>query len=228
MIAKGDLFVTPGGSIRTHPLPPDGFNPRAASPLELRRYGLPQRPDHPELGARWDEVFSRKLTYITPTFRPMQELLPGIERRGRPRQDVVTVTHPFWSGGVVHATGSEAFTWVVGQWNVPDPHWFEARRPCILNSHNDRLRNYWSVHLLCERPRAKRRSAAARTRNEGFAGRDRAGFEGRGRKTTLRKRAVTPSSSCCSETNSTPKRTSTSGDATEFGFHHRSILERMA
>jgi hypothetical protein len=114
---------TAGGSIRTHPLPPDGFNPRTASPLELRRYGLPQRPDpaiRPELATRWDEIFSRKLTYITPTFGPMQELLPGIERRGRPRQDVVTVTHPYWSGAVVHATAGETFTWVLGQWNVPD------------------------------------------------------------------------------------------------------------
>jgi len=123
MITKGDLLVTGGGSIRTHPLPPDGFNPRAASPHELRRYGLPQRPDpaiRPELAARWDEIFSRKLTYIAPTFRPMQEVLPGVERRGRPRQDVVTVTHPYWSGAVVHATGGETFTWVLGQWNVPD------------------------------------------------------------------------------------------------------------
>ena len=50
----------------------------------------------------------------------VQELLPGIERRSRPRQDVVSVTHSFWSGAVVHATGREAFTWVLGQWNVPD------------------------------------------------------------------------------------------------------------
>jgi hypothetical protein len=123
MITKGDLLATGGGSIGTHPLPPDGFKPRVASPLELRRYGLPQRPDpaiRPELAARWDEIFSRKLTYIAPTFRPMQEVLPGVERRGRPRQDVVTVTHPYWSGAVVHATGGETFTWVLGQWNVPD------------------------------------------------------------------------------------------------------------
>jgi hypothetical protein len=114
-------------------LPPHGFNPCAASPLELRRYGLPQRPDpaiRPQFAARWDEIFSRKLTYITPTFRPMQELLPGIERPGRPPGDLVTdptppnlvtvtVTNPIWSGAVVHAT-TGAFTWVVGEWNVPD------------------------------------------------------------------------------------------------------------
>jgi Peptidase A4 family len=114
---------TAGGSIRTHPLPPKGFDPRAASARELRRYGLPQRPDraiHPQLAARWDEIFSRKITYITPTFRPLEELLPGIKHRRRPRRDLVTVTNPTWSGAVVHATGTQTFTWVLGQWNVPD------------------------------------------------------------------------------------------------------------
>ena len=32
------------GSVRAHPLPPKGFDPRTASARELRRYGLPQRP----------------------------------------------------------------------------------------------------------------------------------------------------------------------------------------
>ena len=53
-----------GGSIRTYPLPQDDFDPRTAQPRELRRYGIPQRPDaaiRPELAARWDEIFSRKL-----------------------------------------------------------------------------------------------------------------------------------------------------------------------
>ena len=133
-----------GGRLKKHPLPPDGFDAQKASPRELRRYGLPPRPDpamHPGLAALWVEVFSRKLTYITPTFRPLQELVPGIERRGRPRKtarafavdvphqhelalepapSVATVTSPTWAGGVVHATGSETFTWVLGRWNVPD------------------------------------------------------------------------------------------------------------
>jgi Peptidase A4 family/Tachylectin len=109
------------GSIRTYPLPPDGFDPRAASPLELRRYGLPQRPDpavRPELAARWDEVYSRKLSYITPTFLPVEELVPGLGRADRPRQDV-TVTNDTWSGAVTHASPGETFEWVSGQWNVP-------------------------------------------------------------------------------------------------------------
>jgi hypothetical protein len=73
------------GSIKTYPLPPDGFDPHTAQPRELRRYGLPQRPDaaiRPELAARWDKIFSRKLTYIVPSFQPIEELLPGIEPRG--------------------------------------------------------------------------------------------------------------------------------------------------
>jgi hypothetical protein len=113
---------TDPGSVRTHPLPADGFDPRAATPLELRGYGLPQRPDpaaRPGLTAIWDEVFARKLSYIRPVLQPAPGLLHGIER---PRRAVpaVTMNHPFWSGGVVHATAGQAFGWVTGRWNVPD------------------------------------------------------------------------------------------------------------
>ena len=64
------ISMSPAGS-RTHPKPPAGFDPRAGSPLELRRYGLPQRSDpavRPDLTARWDQAFSRELRYITPEF----------------------------------------------------------------------------------------------------------------------------------------------------------------
>lgn len=108
--------------IRTQPAPPAGFDLRAASPLELRRYGLPQRPDpavRPDLAARWDTVFSRKLRFITPEFTPVPELVPGIERPARLRPDT-TVTNPTWSGTVVHAPPGQAFGWVSGQWNVPN------------------------------------------------------------------------------------------------------------
>jgi Peptidase A4 family len=113
---------TDPGSVRIHPMPPEGFDPRAASPLELRRYGLPQRPDpaaRPELAALWDETFSRDLTYISPVLQPAQDLLPGIGRPDRLRQDV-TLPHPYWSGGVVHAPVGQPLGWVTGRWNVPD------------------------------------------------------------------------------------------------------------
>jgi hypothetical protein len=110
-------------SIKTYPLPPDGFNPHSAQPRELRRYGLPQRPDaaiRPELAARWDKILSRKLTHIVPSFRPLKELLPGIEPRGPLGPDLMTVTHPFWSGCVVHTAPGQTFDWVQGEWSVPD------------------------------------------------------------------------------------------------------------
>jgi hypothetical protein len=109
--------------VRTHPLPSAGFDPRSASPEELRRYGLPQRPDasiRPELAALWDEILSHELTYITPTFQPIEALLPGIKPRGPLRQELMTVTNDIWSGCVVHAPSDQTFTWVLGQWNVPD------------------------------------------------------------------------------------------------------------
>jgi hypothetical protein len=111
------------GSIKTYPLPPIGFDPRTAQPRELRRYGLPQRPDaaiRPGLAARWDEIFSRKLTYIVPTFQPIEELLHGIEPRGHLGPEFMTVTHPFWSGCVVHAGPGQTYNWVQGEWTVPD------------------------------------------------------------------------------------------------------------
>ena len=59
-----------GGKITLHPLPPAGFNSHAASPLELWRYGLPQRPDpaiRPQFAARWDDSFfagSARVNYL--------------------------------------------------------------------------------------------------------------------------------------------------------------------
>jgi Peptidase A4 family len=110
-------------SVKTYPLPPNDFNAHAAQPRELRRYGLPQRPDpatHPELADRWDKAFSRKLTHIVPEFRSLNELLPGIEPRGALGANITTYPHPFWSGCVVHTAPGQTFNWVQGEWSVPD------------------------------------------------------------------------------------------------------------
>jgi hypothetical protein len=114
---------TDPGRARVHPLPPEGFDPRAASALELRGYGLPRRPDpatRPALAAVWDDIFSRELRFITPEFRPAHELVPGVSRPDRLQPEVSTFDHPFWSGGVVHAAAGQLFGWVTGRWNVPD------------------------------------------------------------------------------------------------------------
>jgi hypothetical protein len=123
MVTKTNSSGTAAGPVRTFPLPPAGFDPRAASSQLLRRYGLPQRPDpsaRAQLAALWDKIFSLKLIYVTPEFQPLAELLPGVKSRGPVRAAVTPIDLPFWSGGVVHATPGQAFTWVLGQWNVPD------------------------------------------------------------------------------------------------------------
>jgi Peptidase A4 family len=114
---------TAADRIKTRALPPAGFNPRSAPPDELRRYGLPQRPDastRPQLAALWDKIFSRELKYIVPSFQPLEQLLPGIKPRSSLRPDLATGTNGWWSGCVVHATPGQMFNWVLGQWNVPD------------------------------------------------------------------------------------------------------------
>lgn len=116
-IAQG---IAPG-AIRTNPRPPAGFDPRGASPLELLHYGMPRRPDPevmPQLAARWDQVFGRKLTYITPAFQPMKELLPGIGEMDR-QLDAGT-SNSIWSGSVVTTTTTDKFTSITAGWNVAD------------------------------------------------------------------------------------------------------------
>ena len=103
-------------------MPPDGFDPRAASALELRRYGLPPRPDpavRPELAAVWDDVFSRKLSYITPVFQPAgswSQASAGRTARARTRTARTAPGRAPWRTPrrARRSSGSSA------QWNVPD------------------------------------------------------------------------------------------------------------
>jgi hypothetical protein len=111
------------GSIRPNPLPPRDFDARRATPIALVHYGLPRRPDPgvmPELAARWDEVFSRTHTHITPEFRPLEELIPGIGRHERPQPDAAGTTNSIWSGSVVTTGAADTFKSITGQWNVAD------------------------------------------------------------------------------------------------------------
>src|ERR1700722_10622987 len=55
--------------MRTFELPPDGFDPMTASAKELRRYGLPRRPDpdsEPHLAQLFARAFSRPRTFTEP------------------------------------------------------------------------------------------------------------------------------------------------------------------
>ena len=113
---------TTGGSVRTHPLPPKGFDPRTASARELRRYGLPQRPDpaiHPQLAARWEEFSRARLLISLPPSGRWRSCCPALSVKAA-RGGLGDGPEFHLVGGRVHATGSQTFTWVLGQWNVPD------------------------------------------------------------------------------------------------------------
>jgi hypothetical protein len=72
----------------------------------------------PQLAARWDRAFARKLTYVTPTFQPMEELLPGIGTLDR--QLDANANNSIWSGSVVTTTTTDKFKSIAGEWNVAD------------------------------------------------------------------------------------------------------------
>jgi hypothetical protein len=118
--------------IRTYELPPPGFNPLTAAPRLLQRYGLPKRPDAksaPELLKSWEAAFAGPRTWITPEFREMKGKYHGPARR--PRQQahlkragvsVANATSENWSGSVAFPPVGQTFTWVAGQWTVPNPY----------------------------------------------------------------------------------------------------------
>jgi Peptidase A4 family len=109
-----------GGKITTFAPPPAGFDPLTASAAKLAHHGFPARPKNPELRARYDAVFTRmrgKLQYIVPTFR----IDPN--KTTHPRQAIKTAgteTSDNWSGGIVYAAAGESFSWVQGDWVVPN------------------------------------------------------------------------------------------------------------
>ena len=45
-----------GGTVRTFPLPPPGFDPLKADNRSLALHGFPRRPDDPNLAARWEAI----------------------------------------------------------------------------------------------------------------------------------------------------------------------------
>jgi hypothetical protein len=99
--------------------PPDGFDPLTADNDDLQRYGFPPRPDDPRQQARYETVLKRlkgKLNYIEPTLRRNTEMFHGPRRR---ISDAVE-TSTNWSGGVVFAPSGQSFSWLQGDWVIPD------------------------------------------------------------------------------------------------------------
>jgi len=105
----------------TFPAPPAGFDPFASSHEELRRYGLPRRPDaqaEPVLRSLWDKAFSRQPIFIE------AELEENTIWRSRPRgssKDELGALAGDWIGALVDfgLPAPQPATFVYADWNVP-------------------------------------------------------------------------------------------------------------
>ncbi|HEY3749908.1 MAG TPA: G1 family glutamic endopeptidase [Pseudonocardiaceae bacterium] len=99
----------------------------SASNEDLADVGLPARPDDEHQLARYDRVLHQlrdKFNYIPATLRQNPEI------QHRPRQTKAgptantatagTETSTNWSGGVVAAPAGKSFSWVQGDWVIPD------------------------------------------------------------------------------------------------------------
>lgn len=99
--------------------PPRGFDLATASDEDMTRIGLPSRPTDPHLAARFDRVragLRGKFNYIPATLRHNPDIAHGPRRSAQ----AGTETSTNWSGGVVFAQAGTSFTWVQGDWVVPD------------------------------------------------------------------------------------------------------------
>jgi hypothetical protein len=108
--------------------PSRDFEPLGASSAELQKFGFPPMPDDDHHRARYENVVKRlkgKLNYIQPTFRVHEDIFHGPRKRPTdagttPQADSGTETFDNWSGGVVFAPARQSFSWVQGDWVIPD------------------------------------------------------------------------------------------------------------
>lgn len=119
------LELTSGVKVRTFSEPPQGFDPINATPRELIAHGYPRRPEDPAMLKRWEEVLSRRIQFIQPTFRTMdykRRRLPKMTRSAgvEDGKGHGVETADIWSGAVVHAPRGDSFTWIEGTWTVPN------------------------------------------------------------------------------------------------------------
>jgi hypothetical protein len=110
--------------IHTFPLPPKGFEPLAASPQELERYGFPRRPDAeqmPHAAAKWVKAFRRyrEFEHITPEFEALEQRHAPNQRTEKGTEGIINAASYNWSGSVLFIGGGDHFTWISGAWVVP-------------------------------------------------------------------------------------------------------------
>ena len=123
-----------GIKVTTFEQPPAGFNPFAAQPAELTRYGFPaMSPDahHQQRYRKVMQQISPKFNYVQPTFEVHEDKfhkpLNGSNGSGKQASgartgatSAGTETDTNWAGGVVFAPANDSFKWVEGDWVVPN------------------------------------------------------------------------------------------------------------
>lgn len=109
---------------KVHSLAPNrNFDPMNASTEELVKNGYPAVPNEGQHRERFRKVLSQlrgKLHYVEPTFRVNNDKKHGPRIRHANGAAAGTETSGNWSGGVVFAPAGDSFTWLQGDWVVPD------------------------------------------------------------------------------------------------------------
>jgi Peptidase A4 family len=103
---------------RMFELPPDGFDPMTASAGELRRYGLPRRPDpdsEPQLARLYARAFSRPRRFVKPEL-VVDSRLDAINAK---REGKADFSSGDWGGAVVTTPASDPPNMVFAQFQVP-------------------------------------------------------------------------------------------------------------
>jgi len=98
-------------------LPPEGFDPLAASAAELERYGFPAISNNPHHRQSYQKLLSQlkhKLKFVEPTFRA----IPAKTKASGPFAP--PGTSPNWSGAVISPPQGQSIQWVQGEWVVPN------------------------------------------------------------------------------------------------------------
>jgi len=107
---------------RTYDPPPKDFDPRTASDEQLRRHGIPRRPDperEPKLARLWWRAFARK-----PKFIKAELAIDRLMSRRNPlRGSASEFSGNNWGGAFVRSSAlgfGEPATFVTASWMVPE------------------------------------------------------------------------------------------------------------
>jgi hypothetical protein len=105
--------------------PPTDFDATVATPAELDRYCLPQKPDpksQPALSAAWQRMFERPNQWVDPQIVVVSPVQPPPQAR----QLFAATTTRYadsrnWSGAEIVPHGGNQFVQIFGEWAVPRP-----------------------------------------------------------------------------------------------------------